>query len=150
MSTMSPSLLASLIASLANPDHEWSVASAVTHTTPSMPGLTLNTGGVTPQTVTGPASDALVDKTFQLQSDPLGLIVVVMAHLRNAVFDGMTVYYRGSGFETDSEDLYDAIVAMADPEIVTIQSEFEAMIRKKFEAASGSASASLVCTATKI
>jgi hypothetical protein len=150
MSEMSPSMVASLIASLANPDHDWSVVSALTNTTPSMPGLSLNTGGVLPATVTGPATDALVDKTFQLQSDPLDLVIVIMAHMRNAVFDGMTVYYRGTGFESDDEDLYDAIVAMADPEVETIAAAFEAMIRKKFKTATIAMAASITAVGTKV
>jgi hypothetical protein len=150
MSTMNPSLVTAIRNSLANADHDWKVVSAVTHTTPSYPGLTLSTGGAMPTTVTGPASDALVDKTYQLQSEPLGLVLVVMAHLRNSAFEDMTVYYRGSGFETDDEDLYDDIVAMADPEVVTIQSEFETLIRKKFAASAWSASSALTCTATKV
>jgi hypothetical protein len=147
---MSPSLVASLIASLGNADHNWHVVSAVTHTTPSYPGLTLDTGGATPTTVTGPASDALVDKTYQLQSDSLDLVLVIMAHLRNAAFESMTVYYRGTGFETDSVSLYNTVVAMADPEVATIEAAFEAMVRKKFVASSWSSSASLTCVATKV
>lgn len=147
---MSPSLVSSLIASLGNPQHNWRVVSAVTHSTPSMPGLSLNTGGVTPTTVTGPASDALVDKTYQLQSDPLGLVLVIMAHLRNATFEDMTVYYRGTGFETDSVSLYNTVVAMADPEISTIEAAFEAMIRKKFVTATLAGAAGKNFVATKV
>jgi hypothetical protein len=164
MTAMTPALLTAIKNSLPNSQHAWEVVSAVTHSTPSMPGLslavggvTLNTGGVTPQTVTGgassvtgPASDALVDKTFQLKSEPLGLVLVVMAELRNGILDHLTVYYRGSGFTTDDEDLYDTIVAMADPELVTQQTEFETMIRKKFVTAVRSATASLTCTGTKV
>jgi hypothetical protein len=164
MSAMPTSLLNALNASLNNAQHDWKVVSAVTHTIPSMPGLslsvgglTLDTGGVTPQTVTGGASsvtgpdtDALVDRTFQLQSDPLELVVIMIAHLVNGTFDSMMVYYRGTGFETTDVSLYNNVVAKADPEVVTIASAFESMIRKKFVTAALSARATRNFSATKI
>lgn len=150
MTTMSPSLVSALVASLSNPQHAWSVASAASHVTPSQPGLLINTGGLTPVTVQGPPSDALLDKTFQLQSEPLELILVAMAHLRNGVFEDMDVYYRGTSFETSSALLYAAIVAIAEPEIETIASDFEAMVRKKFVTSQLSASGSMIVTATKV
>lgn len=150
MTTMSGSLVSSLIASINNSQHDWKVLSAATHTTPSMPGLSLNTGGVAPATVVGPDTPALINRTFQLQSTPLDLMIVIMAEVKDSVFDTMTVYYKGSGFETDSVSLYNAVVAKADPEMTTVQSQFEALVRKKFVTAAIAMSLGKNFVATKV
>lgn len=132
MTAMNAQLEAALLASLENSEHGWVVVSAVTHVIPAAAGLTLNTGGLDPQTVTGPGTPEKVHITYQLSSEILNLTIIMMAELEDDEFTEMSVYYRGSSFTTNDASIHDQVASMAAPEIETQQSAFEALLKQIF------------------
>lgn len=149
MTVMTEQLENMILSSLSNPQHDWHVNSTATHETPPLPGLTLSTGGLQPQSVTGPASPPVTSITYQLQSEPLDLIMVFMAELVDDVFDHLTVYYRGTTFTTDNVSIYTAVAAMAAPEVNTTMTEFQNILGQQFGGSALSFGSSVTAVGTK-
>jgi hypothetical protein len=126
MTALATSALNALIASLANPDHDWKVLAVSSHT--EAHGL-----------------ETTVDTTHQLQSEPLGTIIIAMSRSVNGVFGRTSVYFKGSSFDTTSQSLFNAIDAMAGPQMTAVQYQLESLVRQKF--AQATISGSLTCTA---
>lgn len=144
MTAMNASLESSLLASLQNASHNWVMLAASSHTTPATAGVTLDVGGTT---ATSPGTPEKTTVTYQLQSEVLGLSVVMMAELENSVFTEMAVYFEGSAFITSSLSLYTQVSGMASPVVSDAQSSFEAILRRVYAGTSTMASgASLSAT----
>lgn len=133
MTAMNASLESALLASLQNPSHAWEVTSVVENTSDANVLI---------------GEPARKHVTFQVQSEVLESILVVMVHKEDGVVQETDVFFSGSAFRTTSGDLHTQLSSMASSVTSNQQAAFEAMLRRVFsDGGAMTASSSLTATA---
>lgn len=115
MPALSAPLLAALKASIEDEAAAWSATAVMT--TPHVE-----------QVISGDPPEASMvtktSKTYQLTSAPLGTTLIAMAELDDAdVMESMLVLYRGTGWSSTDEDLFDLLEDLAAACLATRESE---------------------------